>query len=65
MLDWSDSFGGLLLWLAFMAVCCAWAVRIASLLRRQHRTEVAYRLRLAMARGASMRELESRAGERR
>jgi putative Ca2+/H+ antiporter (TMEM165/GDT1 family) len=58
-----EIFAAFVLWLALMTVLGVWVVRITTLLYRQRRAEVAYRLHLATAMGAAVREQRSEAGE--
>ena len=58
-----EIFAAFVLWLALMTVMGVWVVRITTLLYRQRRAEVAYRLHLAAAMGAAVRELRAKAGE--
>lgn len=51
-----EIFAAFVLWLALVTVLGAWVVRITTLLHRQRQAEVAYRLHLAAAMGAAMRE---------
>lgn len=53
------------LWLALMIVLGVCVVRIAMLLYRQRRAEIAYRLHLAAVMGTAVREAEAEAGRRR
>ena len=59
-----EIFAAFVLWLALMTVLGVWVVRITTLLYRQRRAEVAYRLHLAAAMGAAVREQRAEARER-
>ena len=56
MHHWSGFFAATSLWLVFMTVCCAYALRIAGLLFQQRRAERYYRYRLAASMGAALRQ---------
>lgn len=53
------------LWLALMIVLGVWVVRIATLLYRQRRAEIAYRLHLAAVMGTAVREQRTEPDDRR
>ena len=46
-----------MVWLALTSLVVVWTVKIAVLLYRQRRAEVAYRLQLAAIRGAALRAI--------
>lgn len=58
-----EIFAAFTLWLALMSVLGVWVVRITTLLYRQRRAEVAYRLHLAAAMGAAVRQQRSEVGK--
>ena len=62
---YGEFFAAFVLWLALVAVLAVFAVRITTLLYRQRRAEGAYRMQLAAAMGAAVREAESEADGRR
>jgi len=57
MHDVAEVVGLLVIWLAFMSIVGFYTVRIGLMMRGQHLTERAYRLRLAKLRGKTVREM--------
>jgi hypothetical protein len=54
-----ELFAVFAMWLALMTVLSVWVVRISTLLHRQRRAEIAYRMQLAAAMGTAVRDLGS------